>query len=172
MNSKLTSVAQSLLVYKAGLLANQANARVSDLVQTLAQEHANIACFVMVNKMDALMRSGRIDKFSGTFANFAHIKPIMRLNQDGRGEMVDKCISNGRALQNLVQQLEREQERRKAAITHYAIVHAGHLEGAQQLAEMAQKRFGQIPLYLAPVSAAIGLHAGHGCVGIAAMFQS
>jgi hypothetical protein len=141
------------------------------VVQTIKNNRQNVVCFVMVNKLDALIRSGRIDKVLGTFANLAQIKPIMCLNEDGRGSMIDKCFSTSRALQNLITKIEKEQERRQAKIAKYAIVHAGYEEGAEQLSSLAKEKFYQDPLYLSPVSSAIGLHTGYGCVGIAVLFE-
>lgn len=171
INSKLTSVAQSLLVYQAALEANQPNVDVHQVVHKIKNNRQNIACFVMVNKLDALIRSGRVDKYVGTFANLAQIKPIMMLNKDGRGEMIDKCFSTSRALQHLIHRIEKEQDRRRSKIAKFAIVHAGYEEGAEQLSNLAQAKFFQAPLYVSPVSAAIGLHAGLGCVGIAVLFE-
>lgn len=171
INSKLTSVAQSLLVYKAAQEANKKDAHIDAVIDTIKNNRENIACFVMVNKLDALMRSGRVDKFSGTFANFAQIKPILSLNANGRGEVIDKSFSCSRALNNLIMQVEKEQTRRQADIAQIAIVHAGFLEGALELADAAEEKLGKKPLYINAVSAAIGLHTGHGCVGIAVLFE-
>ena len=62
------------------------------------------------------MRSGRIDKIRGTFANFAHLKPILKLNEEGRGEIIEKTISNSRALASPVKNIEAEQQKRRESI--------------------------------------------------------
>ncbi len=171
VNSKMTSVAQSLLVYRAAQKANQPGAKIHEVINDIKQSRQNIVCFVMVNKLDGLMRSGRIDKIRGTFANFANLKPLLKLNEEGRGEIIDKSISSSRALSSLVKHIEAEQEKRAANIAHYAIVHAGNEEGAQQLSSLVEDKFLINPLYFSHVSAAIGLHAGYGCLAIAVLFE-
>jgi DegV family protein with EDD domain len=171
VNSKLTSVAQSLLVYDAALKANRPDTQIHDVVNSIKQTRQNIICFVMINKLDSLIRSGRVDKYLGTFATLANLKPIMRLNEEGRGEMFDKSISSRRALQSLVTHIEKEQEKRKAKVKNFAVVHAGNEEQALQLANMVKDKFFLNPLYISPVSAAIGLHAGLGCVAISVLFE-
>jgi DegV family protein with EDD domain len=171
INSKLTSMAQSLLVHHASIQAQKSDAKIHDVVNSIKQTRQNIVCFVMVNKMDALIRSGRVDKLLGTFANIAQLKPILKLNDEGRGELFDKSISSSRALVSLLKHVEKEQEKRKAKVARFAIVHAGNEEGALQLSELFRNKFYAEPLYVNTVSAAIGLHAGYGCVGVGVLFE-
>jgi uncharacterized protein len=171
INSKLTSAAQSLFVQHAADVIQNSNRTLPELIEEIETAHGRIEFFVMVNELDALMRSGRVDKISGTVANFFGIKPIIKLNAHGQGTMHGKAFSKKSGLVSLIQSIQKQLSVRQADLMNYAIVHAGHLSGAEKLAELAEKAFGQKPLYMGPVSAAIGLHAGAGCVGIAAMFS-
>lgn len=171
VNSKLTSAGQSLLVYDTALKINQPNADFENIITKIQDTPKQIVLYVLVHKLDALMRSGRVDRLRGTFANIAGLRPIIKLNEEGRGEMFGKAISTKKGLQQLIQNIEIDQAQRQAKVAHYAIVHAGFEEGALQLADLAKQRFEQDPLYISPVSAAIGLHAGYGCVGIAAFLE-
>jgi DegV family protein with EDD domain len=171
VNSKLTSAGQSLLVYDAALKINQPHANVDEVLMRIKSSTNNIVVYVLVHKLDALMRSGRVDRLRGTFANLAGLRPIIKLNEEGRGEMYGKAISTKKGLQQLIQNVEIDQAQRNAKLAHYAIVHAGFEDGALQLSQLAKEKFQQNPLYISPVSAAIGLHAGYGCVGIAAYLE-
>ncbi len=171
VNSKLTSAGQSLLVYDAALKINQPDANIDDVLMRINSSTNNIVLYVLVHKLDALMRSGRVDKLRGTFANLAGLRPIIKLNEDGRGEMYSKALSTKKGLQQLLQNVEIDQAQRNAKLAHYAIVHAGFEDGALELSQLAKEKFHQDPLYISPVSAAIGLHVGYGCVGIAAFLE-
>jgi uncharacterized protein len=127
--------------------------------------------FVLVHKLDALMRSGRVDKLSGTFANWAQVKPILRLNDEGRGSMYSKALTMNQGYQQLLKAIDKEAALRQSKLKHFAVIHAGQVEGAENLAQLAASHYQQNALYIGPVSAAIGLHAGVGCIGIAAMFE-
>ena len=52
-------------------------------------------------------------------------------------------------------------------LEEYSIVHADANNLAMQLAAMATETFNKPPRYIEPVSLAVGLHAGQGCVGLA-----
>jgi len=171
INSKLTSAAQSLFVHHAAEVIKNSSSALPEMLDEIREAHGKIEFFVLVNKLDALMRSGRVDKISGTFANAFNIRPIIKLNSDGKGTMHGKAFTKKSGLMSLIKSIQKQMADRKASLVNYAIVHAGNLEGAEKLAEIAEKILGSKPLYLGPVSAAIGLHAGAGCVGIAAMFS-
>lgn len=171
VNSKLTSAAQSLLVYEAAELIANPLLDVEHIVQKLQATTSKIVLFVLVHKLDALMRSGRVDKLSGTFANWAQIKPILRLNEEGRGSMCGKALTVNKGFQQLLKGIDQEALSRQSKLKHFAIIHAGQVEGAENLAQLASAHYQQDALYIGPVSAAIGLHAGAGCIGIAAMFE-
>jgi DegV family protein with EDD domain len=171
INSKLTSAAQSLFVHNAAQIIKNSSSELPEVLDEIREAHGKIEFFVLVNKLDALMRSGRVDKISGTFANLLNIRPIIKLNAEGKGTMHGKALSKKTGLMSLIKSIQKQMTDRKALLVNYAIVHAGNMEGAEQLAELAEKILGQKPLYIGPVSAAIGLHAGAGCVGIAGMFS-
>ena len=50
-------------------------------------------------------------------------------------------------------------------------MHAGNEEGAHQLTSLIEDKFLKNPLYFSPISAAVGLHAGYGCLAIAVLFE-
>ena len=85
--------------------------------------------------------------------------------------MDGQALTTDKGLQTILHAIEKEETIRQKRLSHYAIVHAGFEEGAKKLSEHTELKFSKPPLYIGPVSAAIGLHAGSGCVGIAAMFQ-
>ena len=171
VNSKLTSAAQSLLVYQAAALIANPLLDADTIVEELQASTSKIVLFVLVHKLDALMRSGRVDKLSATFANWAQVKPILRLNDAGRGSIYSKSLTMNKGFQQLLKAIEEEALLRQSKLKHFAIIHAGQVQQADNLAQLASSRFQQDPLYIGPVSAAIGLHAGAGSVGIAAMFE-
>ena len=170
VNSKLTSAAQSLLVYQAAELIANPMLDTEAIIQELQGASSKIVFFVLIHKLDALMRSGRVDKLSGTFANWARVKPILRLNDEGRGHMYSKALTFNKGFQQLLNAIDEEAVLRQSKLKHFAIVHAGQAEQAANLAQAATDHYQQDALYIGPVSAAIGLHAGAGCIGIAAMF--
>lgn len=172
INSKLTSAAQSLFVLHAAKVIEQSQTDFPTLIEQIHAVEGRIEFFVMVDHLDALIRSGRVDKIKGTFANTLGIKPLLTLNAEGQGTMHDSTFTRQGALSRCIKSVLKQQEKRKACITDYAIVHAGNREGAFKLAELAEFQLGKKPVYIGPVSAAIGLHAGAGCVGIATMFSA
>ncbi len=168
VDSKSTSGGLGLLVLYAGQLIASGHS-IDDIKQKLLVKISKTHFYVYVHQFESLIRSGRISKIGGRIAQFAHVKPIITLNEQGKGTIYDKAFSETKALSKLIGFVDTLC--RTEQLETYAIVHAGAPEKAQDFAELTQEAFGYAPAFIEPVSTAIGLHAGKGCVGLVAMMS-
>lgn len=170
VDSKNSTGAQGLLVkFAAELIEQQLD--VETILKTLDQRINHARLFVAVEQFDSLIRSGRISVFKGKLAQFTGIKPIISVNEDGKGEVYSKALSSSKALTKLITCVNELCTAKKLKLKHYCIIHAGAPERAESLAKLTTKSFGQPPYYIKPVSTAIGLHAGLGAVAIAVLME-
>lgn len=167
-NSCHVSGSQGLLVqYAADLITEGKD--VNTLLEKLQIAVSNTHFFVMVNQFDSLIRSGRIGKLKGRFAELTGMRPIISLDNEGKVILVDRAFNETKAIAKLTQEAVRLTQ--KAPLHSYCIIHAGAPEKAAAFAEKATEALGQAPLFIESVSTAIGLHAGKGCVAIACMLK-
>lgn len=156
-----------------GLLLNHAAELIADgypietIKQIITDKIPKTRLFVMVDQFDSLVRSGRVSKFKGKLAQFSGVKPIVTLDEDGRGMICDKAFSETKALGKLVSMVTSLSEGK--GLENYCIVHAGVPEKAWEFAIMTKEAFGYEPAFIEPATTSIGLHAGKGCVALAAM---
>ncbi|MDI1353225.1 MAG: DegV family protein [bacterium] len=167
LDTKTNSAAHGLLLHYAGQLIAAATP-FAELVKKLEEAIQNTFLFVLVNQFDSMVRSGRMNKLSATLASWAHIKPIVSIDPNGRGVIAAKTLSQEKGLNKLIELVQQQLNKSNRHLEEYCIVHADNKQDAVRLAEMSTPYFNQSPLFIDAVSLAIGLHAGKGCVALAA----
>ena len=166
IDSGATSGAQGLMVtYAAELI--QKGLPFDEVIQAVEAVICDTAVYVMVDSLDALMRSGRINKFTGRLGNMTGIKPILSLGENAKATIVGHAFGSSNALAKMIAMAQKQISGAQRELADYCIMHAGAEEKANEFAELTTKAFQMPPSFIKPVSAAIGLHAGFGAVGLA-----
>lgn len=166
VNSRQVAGGQGLLVHHAAQLIEQ-GCDIETIKASLAVKIADTHLIILINQMDALIRSGRINKLKGMFAQFAGMKPLLSLDSQGNIAMVDKAFTETKALVKLIQRAKPDGR----TVENYCIVHAGAVEKAKEFAELTTETFGFPPLFIEPVTTAIGLHAGKGGIALGVILK-
>ncbi|MGB3367013.1 MAG: DegV family protein [Acidaminobacteraceae bacterium] len=136
-DSKTASVGETLVSLKIHELSKLGHTR-DDLVVRVEKYIAEMKTFFVSESLDNLMKNGRISKFKGTLATALKIRPIMRANDDGELEMVDKARGSAKAYNRLAEIIEENalnQEERVLAISH-----VNNIDRANWLKDEVEKR--------------------------------
>lgn len=169
LNTKRCSAAQGLLVEEAAHMLDQ-GLDAAAIQQRLEHLIPKTTFWFMAQNLNALVRSGRVHKIIGKMAFLSGLKPYFSLASDGKAQLTGQAFSEVKALQKVLEQVQ-QRIRAGEKLKKYAIIHAGATELANKLAKMAFESFGLAPSYTEYLSVTVGVHAGAGCVGIAAMFE-
>lgn len=170
LDTKTNSAAHGLVLDYAGKLIAE-KLPFAEVIEKVEAAIKNTFIFVLVNQFDSMIHSGRMSKISAKVASWSHIKPIVSINKQGRGIVAGTSLSSAKGLDKLLQLVQKQLKKAHARIDDYAIVHADNNEGAIHLAKMSSECFNKDPLFINTVSLVIGLHAGKGCVAIAARIE-
>ncbi len=168
LDTKQTSGGLGFLVTHAAQLV-ASGLPLEQIKEEIANKIPKIHLYIYVDQFDSLIRSGRISKFGGRIAQFAHVKPIITLNDQGKAVLYDKAFSETKGLSKLLSYVETL--RQKEELESYGVIHAGVPEKAAEFAQLATEAFGQAPAFIEPASTALGLHAGKGAVGLVVMMK-
>ncbi|MGQ3889647.1 DegV family protein [Legionella sp. CNM-1927-20] len=168
INTCHVSGSQGLLLSYAAELIKQ-KLSINEIKEALLEKISKTYFFIMVNQFDSLIRSGRVSKLKGRFAQYTGVKPIISLDKEGRVILIDKAFNEIKALSKLVINVSTLMQSNE--LDSYCIIHAGVPQKAEEFAWMTTEAFKKEPLFIDPVSIAIGLHAGKGCIAIAAMLK-
>jgi DegV family protein with EDD domain len=167
IDTKTNSAAHGLLLHYAGELI-AAKTPFDELITKLESAIKNTTIFVLVNHFDSMIRSGRMNKFTATLASWTAIQPVVSIDANGLGVIAARPLSTAKGLNKLIKLIQKELKKSNLHLEEYSIVHADNKDGAERLAALSTACFNKAPLFIDSVSLAIGLHAGKGCVAIAA----
>jgi DegV family protein with EDD domain len=164
IDSKLNSGAQGLVVLKAAEEI-AAGKDFHEVIQSIESTIERTQIFVSVDNLKYMVRSGRVEKLQGFLAKVLNLKPIVSIDNQGKGWIVGKSLSvraNRKKMQWLVNKIAQSE-----TIVSYSIVHADALEVATEYERIFTVITGKQPSYTTEISSIVAMNAGIGCVAIA-----
>lgn len=169
INSKHVAGSQGLLLnYAAELIAD--GMPIEEIIAAVEQKIPKTKFYAIIDQIQGLVQSGRVPKIAGKIVQMAGIKPIITLDNDGRGILSDKAFSEAKAIKKLIEQIK-QLASAQGEIENYCILHTGVSEKAREFAIMTTDAFGYEPAFIDVAATAIGVHAGCRALALAAMFR-
>ena len=168
IDTKALSVAEGLIVMRAAE-ALSGGASHDDIVRLSEEWIAKTRLLVDIATLKYLVRGGRISPMKGLVARLLNLKPIISLDEDGKGFPFGKSFGRRANMKKILRMIGEMAAEKK--IWRYAIVHAQNLPRAEAYAKKLEESLGRPPAYIMEVSPVIGVHNGIGVVGVALMFE-
>ncbi|MDF1567025.1 MAG: DegV family protein [Spirochaetaceae bacterium] len=159
----LNSAAQGLLVLEIAKAA-ESGENLDKLVRRVEELKNRVRIFVSVRTFKFMVKGGRVSPLKGLAAKLLNLKPIVSLDESGRGIAFDKAFSYRgliRKISFLIDEINRN-----PGIVDYAVVHADDINRAREFAALAESLIGKPPAYITEISPVIGMHSGKGAVAI------
>lgn len=113
-----------------------------------------------VDDLKYLYKGGRVSKSTATVGNFLKVKPLLRIDYDGKLEILGINRGKKNTMKGLLKTFEEtwDPEISKDVVIGYAYFK----ENAEMLQEMVEKSRPEAKVYLAPIGSLIGSHVGPG----------
>lgn len=162
VDSKLNSAAQGLVVLAAAEDAASGLDR-DDVLKRVSVNIAKARILVSVATFKYMVRGGRVSALKGFFAALTNLKPIVSLDQEGKGTAFGASFSQEGSKKKILRSVRAHRE----SISRYAVVHAGVPERACRYADELGVILGRPPEYIMEISPVVGIHAGIGAVAVA-----
>jgi hypothetical protein len=168
IDTRNLSLGQGLIVMRAAeALAGGAT---HDEIRTQAEKWiAKTRVWVDVATLKYLVRGGRISPMKGLLARLLNLKPIITLDEEGRGFPFGKSFGRKGNMKKILRLAAEYAATGK--VWRYSIAHAQNLPRAQEYARRMEAMFGFAPAFIIDVSPVVGAHNGVGVVGIAVMLE-
>ncbi len=166
VDTRLNSAAQGLLVLTAAE-AIEAGAGHEELLSMLNRWIPQTRIFVSVATFEYMVRGGRVSPLKGKLGRWLNLKPIVSLDEQGKGIAFDKAFSqraNTKKIMSIVAQLHE-----KSPVEKYCIVHADAADKAQEYERRLTSLLGKPPEYTTEISPIVALNAGRGAVAVSVM---
>lgn len=166
IDSLQASAGEGLMVYYA--LENRAKGMsIDENAAWIEKNIQNFIAWFTVNDLMHLHRGGRVSAASAIVGSLVRIKPIMRVDENGKLAVYEKCPGRKRSIRVLADKI-------KADIVHpenqiITISHGDCAEEAQQLADLLKESLPVKDVRISFVGSVIGAHTGPGVIAVFCM---
>jgi hypothetical protein len=163
VDSMTNSVAEGLLVKKAVELLER-NLSFEEIYNELEVTKKKTEVLVCLETFKYAMMSGRLPKVVGKIGMTFGIRPIMSIDDSGKGAAFGFALSQKGITKKIVKHVRKDLE--ESGIENYALIHCLNKELLDEYVDMFTEIIGKKPDYVAEVSSATAIHSGKGTVAI------
>lgn len=160
VDSGQLSMGTGFMVETAARMASQGNS-LQEILAALSDQASRTHVFAVLDTLEYLKRSGRMNKYVAGVAGLLQIKPILTMHNGEPGS--ERVRTKKRALKRLVQMLEATSPIERVAIVH---THASD-EAIAELRSLASHLLPSGSIIVEDITPVIGAHIGPGAVGFA-----
>lgn len=168
VDSKSISLGIGLLVIEAAKYIHSGLAA-AEIVKKIKEARDNSETMFTLDTLEYLRKGGRIGKVSGMVGSMLHVKPVVRVNEDGIYVPYAKTRTQDQALVAIEKGFQQLAKGRKAV--KLAVAHGSAHEAASKLKERLENLFNIEAAMVAKVGPVIGVHTGPGTVGAAVLYK-
>jgi DegV family protein with EDD domain len=116
---------------------------------------------MMLDTLRYVYRTGRMSKLGSKIASMFNIKPINKVNEEGKIEMVDRTRNREHGLERLIELIK---ETTPTNALHFFVSHADDANLAKQFSHMLKEHFCCLSLVISDYSPVMGYGAGPGAI--------
>ncbi len=160
VNSLQASTGEGIIVLKARELIDQ-NKKPQEIVDELEAFKNDVCAYFTVDNLKYLVRGGRVSKLSGIVGAILNIKPILRVDEEGRLVSFKKVMSRKKSIAELANIcIERAVDNK-----YIFIGHGDCIDEANALADMIEAKLNKRPI-ISDLTQVICSHAGPGTLAV------
>lgn len=164
VDSAQNSGAQGLLVKRAAQMA-EAGHSLEEVYQAIEKLKKETRIYVMVKDLSYMLKGGRVSKAQGFLLEKIKLKPVISIDDQGKGTIFKKSRTQKKALAAIKKQVEHDIENQ--GIEEYALVYADDEKELLPLSQAMKDLTQMEAVYQTPISSVVGLNAGPGAVAVA-----
>lgn len=168
INTKQNSGAQGLLVKKCSELISAGMSH-EEIVQEIEYLTNQSKILVQVRNIEHMIRSGRLSVRAGKIAKMVGMKPIITLDEEGKGILDGIAFSVSGSSRKLIHHIRKVCKADQ--IEQYSIVHVNNLMEAEHLGRVMTEIIGSQPSYICETSSIIAISAGEGAIAISYLLK-
>lgn len=157
------SLAQTMLVQIAAQMKKEGKS-IEEVATWIDENKLKVAHWVTVDDLNFLKRGGRLSGTAALVGTMLNIKPVLRVNDEGKLVAVDKVRGRRNSLLRLVDELEKGIE--KDDLKTIYVAHADCETDAQFVVEEIKNRFSQADVQYGFIGPVIGGHTGPNAIAV------
>ena len=165
IDSLCASLGLGLLVNKAVTMRDE-GVEMKEAAKWLEEHKLNFLHGFTVDDLNHLYRGGRVSKLSAVIGTVANIKPVLKVNNEGKLVPCGKVRGRRKSLLALVTYMEEHMGDNLDNNKTVFISHGDALEDAEYVANKIKEKFGIEDILINYIGPTIGAHSGPGTVAL------
>lgn len=165
VDSLCASLGHGLLIHNA-VLQRDAGKSFEETAKWVEDHKLNILHAFTVDDLNHLYRGGRVSKLSAVFGSIVNIKPVLKVNNEGKLVPFGKVRGRKKSLNELVQYMEDHMGDNQDMNSTIFISHGDAIEDAQYVANKITEKFGTKEFIINAIGPNIGAHSGPGTIAL------
>jgi len=145
-------------------LAAKAGWTMHSIQERLAKIRAKTEVVYTLDTLDYLMRGGRIGRVKAMAGALLHLKPVIRVDTDGKYSTVTTARTIGKGMSAITEHLYNKYANAPLWVT---VLHGRFADKAEELANELKEKLNITKLEVLRISPVLGVHTGPGIVGAA-----
>lgn len=164
VDSRLNSAAEGLLVREAARLRDEGLSH-DELLEAIEALREKIRIYVVVQDLGYMIRGGRISRSRGIVLKIVKFKPVISIDEQGKGSIHKMTLSPRKAEARILDQVRADA--RDGGVGRYALVYADDPGALSTMRESLREILGRDADYEEQISPVVGLNAGRGAYAVA-----
>lgn len=164
VDSRSASLGEGMLVLRGLELAAQ-GVPPGEIATELARVRTQSSGFFVVDKLDRLIRSGRVSRLAGWLGTRLNLKPILTLTPEGEVDSAGRARGREAARTKVLALLDRALSARPQSL-RLGVVHAGIHQFAETLRQELVRRYTPKEALISPITPVLAAHTGIGTWGV------
>lgn len=166
VDSTCASLGYGMLALEAAKLREEGKTY-QEVIDYLESVKRGVNPYFTTNTLTYLARGGRVTKIASIFGNILSIKPILRLNYDGKLLAYSKARGKHGTYRKLIEEIKKQVVNPEEQILY--ISHSNAIDAAVEFGELCKQELGFKDIFYSYIGSIIGSHTGPGL--IAAFFH-
>lgn len=164
IDSLCAAVGEGLLVEEVDKKKRE-GLSMDELVDWIEGNKMNLCHWFTVDNFDHLKHGGRVSAVAATLGNTLNIKPLLRVDEEGKLRVVKKIRGRHKAMAAQVECIAKtwSPEISKSVV----IGHGDDLKAAEELKEYVENKLPDAEIYISDIGPIIGAHTGPGVMVLA-----
>lgn len=164
LDSKTASIGLGLLVVNA-VNWSKKGLHFNELLSTMMHQIQETRTYFTLETLENVIKGGRLDKFKGKVASVLNIKLVMRANEDGEIEVVDKIRGTQKALKYLINKIGETWNQSNNKVL--AVAHSNCEDRAKEFIKEVLAKYPFEQVIVTNIGPVIGTYAGEGGIVVA-----
>ena len=155
---------QGYVAHYGEILAKQGK-NVNEIIAFCDKFQRQIKSYFVVDDLKYLMKNGRLKAIPGIIGTLVNIKPILKIDNEGKIVPLTKVRTKSRAVEHIKDIIDADASLSKECIIF--VLHANRLEEANEIAEELKQRIPNAKrIEVGTITPTVGAHIGSGLLGV------